>query len=932
MRIHAKILAVVCLLLPAIGVQGQTAASTSLAIGNQRAKIVEGYGELPLAFEANRGQSDSQVKFLSRGAGYGLYLTPTEAVLALKRSAVSHQHSAKQKPSSAVLRIKLLNASRKSIVSGQEQLPGRSNYFVGNDPKKWHTDVRHYAKVRYANIYPGVDLVYYGNQRELEYDFVLQPGANPEQIRLDIEGANRIRVERSDVILTSATGEVRLRSPRIYQDEKGIRHEIGGRYLIKSNHEVGFELAAYNRRRMLVIDPVLAYSTYLGGSGSDYGNSIAVDMVGNAYVTGSTTSADFPMANPIQPTLHGNADAYVTKFNADGSAIVYSTYLGGGSDDAGFGVAVDSAGNAYVTGETDSTDFPTVNAKQPTYGGGDRDAFVVKINPAGSALVYSTYLGGSGSEDAYGGGIAVDATGRAYVTGTTTSTDFPTANAIQPTFGGGEDAFVTKINAAGSAFVYSTYLGGSGVDRGGGIAVNATGDAYVTGGTDSIDFPTANAFQPTLHSGSGNAFVSKLNAAGSAFVYSTYLGGTQDPFGASSVDLALSIAVDNANNAYVTGETDSIDFPIANAIQPTYGGSWGRDGCNEFMFDCPFDAFVTKINPKGNTLVYSTYLGGMYRDAGYSIAVDGAGSAYVTGFSESPDFPSVNAIDAWGEVFVTKINSDGTAFTYSTRIHSGGLESGNGIAVDASGSSYVTGRTAFNSFHTTPLAFQQSLKGKNDAFILKIAPQNLVSVSPQSLSFPQQALGTAGKPKKIIVTNNGSGLLTINKIYIGGANPDDFSQTNTCGSSLPAGASCSVSVTFTPTGKRKRPAMLGISDSDPASPQGAALSGTGTVVSLSKTTLSFGKRPVGTTSAPQNVILTNVGSTQLNFTGITITGTNAGDYSQSNTCGTSIAARANCTITVTFTPTATGKRKAAVSISDDGGGSPQEIQLTGTGT
>jgi hypothetical protein len=895
-----------------------------------QARVVQGYGKLPLAFEANQGQTDAQVKFLSRGAGYSLFFTPTEAVLALSegsqqkpaaRAAKAPVSAGGEAPAlraakariahdkkTAVLRMKLVGANAKAEVIGQDELPGKSNYFIGNDPKKWHTNVRQFAKVRYGDVYPGVDLVYYGHQRELEYDFVLQPGANPQAIRLGIEGARRLRIERGDLVLANAVGDVRLRSPHVYQEANGVRQEVHGRYVITSKNEVGFRVGAYDRRRALVIDPVLAYYTYLGGSGIDYGFGIAVDSAGSAYVTGATGSADFPRVNPIQD--HGGL--FVTKFNTDGSALVYSTHLGGSSYEEAYGIAVDAAGNAYITGWTMSTDFPIVNAIQPNYGGNE-DAFVTKINAAGSALVYSTYLGGSGFD--LGNGIAADSAGNAYVTGVTRSPDFPVVNAFQPLYGGNEDAFVTKINAAGSAFVYSTYLGGNVDDWGIGIAADSAGNAYVTGWTSSSDFPTKQPIQPAIGSTQA-AFVTKFNPDGSGLVYSTFLGGSIGQAGNG-------IAVDSTGNAYATGWTSSTDFPTVHAIQPTFGGGY-------------VDAFAAKINAAGSALIYSTYLGGSENDYGYGIAADSAGNAFVTGLTYSADFPTANAIlptyRRVGDAFVTKFNSDGSTFDYSTYLGVIIFESGSGIAVDAVGSAYVTGTTtSAKNVPITLLAFQQSLKGQSNAFVAKIAQQTFVIVSPVKLGFKTRVVGTTSTAK-ITVTNKGSGTLTINRIYIAGANPGDFAETSTCGSSLAAGASCTVSVTFTPTDKNLKQAALGVSDSDPASPQAIALSGTGTVVSLSKTKLSFGDQPVGKTSAPQNVTLKNVGSTPLNFAGISITGANAGDFSQTNTCGTSIAAGANCTITVTFTPTAKGTRTAAVSISDDGGGSPQKVALTGTGT
>src|SRR5260221_7508459 len=540
-----------------------------------QARILDSYGKLPLSLEANHGQADGQVKFRWGTAGYTLVLTGDEAVLALRagnaagkaktkfpvepRLAASPEAKSGPIPESTpgpVVRKRLQNANPATNVTGTDELEGTSTYLIGSDPTKWRTNVPTYAKVKYEGIYSGIDLVYYGNQWQLEYDFVLQPGASPQASRLGIAGAKQLRLEHGDLVLTSAGGDVHLRSPHIYQEANGVRREVRGGYVMKSKNEVGFEVAGYDRRRALVIDPVLAYSTYLGVRGSDFAADIAVDSSGNAYVTGSTLSTDFPIAKALQPTTHGYYEAFVTKFNGDGSALVYSTYLGGSDFDIGYGIAVDSAGNAYITGNTASTDFPMVNAIQATLGGGE-DAFVTKINADGSALLYSTYLGG-GVYDS-GSGIAVDSAGNAYVAGVTESTDFPTKNAIQGTLHGTKNAFVTKFNGDGSALVYSTYLGGGGTDYGNGIAVDSAGNAYITGQTTSTNFPTENAVQATF-GGAEDAFVTKFNADGSALGYSTYLGG-------SAADIGAGVAVDSAGNACITGNTGSTNFPTNNAFQ-----------------------------------------------------------------------------------------------------------------------------------------------------------------------------------------------------------------------------------------------------------------------------------------------------------------------------------------------------------------------------
>ncbi len=484
------------------------------AAAADQTKLEQSYGKLLLSFEANQGQRNAQVKFLARGPGYALFLTPTEAVLSLKKPTAQHKAARKTPaPSEAVggtvLRMRLVGANPTPRVIGQEELPGKVNYLLGKDPSKWRTGVPTYAKVKYEAVYPGVDLLYYGNQRQLEYDLVLAPGADPHTLTLSFEGADRLEIDtRGELVLHTVGGDLRMHKPLIYQEVAGVRQPIGGGYVRKNERQVGFQVAAYERARPLVIDPVLVYSTYLGGSGYDDGIGIAVDDSGQAYVTGFTGSTDFPIQNPLQSAFGGGfTDAFVAKLNRAGSQLVYSTYLGGNDDDFGGGIAVDHFGQAYVTGHTLSTDFPIQNPLQSTLGGFE-DAFVAKLNRAGSQLVYSTFLGGTDLDR--GLGIAVDHSGQTYVTGFTGSSDFPIQNPLQSVFGGGIfDAFVAKLNRAGSQLVYSTYLGGTSLDSGRGLAVDRFGQAYVTGETGSTDFPTQNPLQPTL-GGFGDAFVTKI--------------------------------------------------------------------------------------------------------------------------------------------------------------------------------------------------------------------------------------------------------------------------------------------------------------------------------------------------------------------------------------------------------------------------------------
>jgi hypothetical protein len=745
------------------------------------AQVREAYGQLPLSFEANRGQAADSIDFVARGPGYAVALSPTEAIFVLRKTEnagrnnddsrvrkISNSLSERNPPSalapSTVLRMNLVGANRAAAVAGQNELEGRVNYLIGSDPAKWRTDVPTFGRVRYAEVYPGIDVIYYGNQRRLEYDFVVAPGRDARAIALEFTGAQKVEVDGAtgDLLVQVGGETIRQHAPVTYQEVAGAgRRKVESRYAIKEGGQVGFEVGEYDASAPLVIDPVLEYSTFLGGSLGDQGRDIAIDSAGNAYVIG-VPSSDFPIANAFQETSNGIQDVFVTKLNAAGSALVYSTYLGGSGYDFGLGIAVDSTGSAYVTGQTSSTDFPTANAFQGKNASGlGNDVFVAKLSPAGSTLVYSTYLGGS-SDDS-GVDIAVDSAGNAYVTGFTSSTDFPTANGLQNIAGGFDngDAFVTKFNAAGSALVYSTHLGGGDSDHGESIDVDSAGNAYVTGSTLSTDFPTVNAFQSTFGGGtsgeSGDAFVTKFNAAGSAMVYSTYLGG-------ESGEIGLGIAVDSAGSAYVTGGTSSDDFPTANALQSTRGGSG--------------DVFVTKFNGTGSALVYSTYLGGNSVETGYGIAVDSAGNAYLTGFTQSTNFPTANpfqgTVGSDLDAFVTKLNAAGTALVYSSYLGGDDSDWAFGIAVDSTGNAYLTGSTDSPCFPTTTGAFDTTLSLDGDAFITKLSetakPSTLTPCASELINIATRIrvltgdsalIGgfiIAGEPKRVIIRGIGPSL------------------------------------------------------------------------------------------------------------------------------------------------------------------------------
>jgi hypothetical protein len=626
-----------------------------------KSALLASIGQVPLSFEANKGQTDPQVRFLSRGNGYGLFLTPSEAVLSLQQDS---------------LHVQFVGANPNPVLSGADQQSTTSNYFIGNAPSQWHTNLANFGRIVYQGLYPGVNLVYYGNQSQLEYDFQVAPGADPGVIQLKFEGAQSMELDRTGNLILHATGgDVVEHAPVLYQETGATRQAVSGQFVLEGNNQVGFRIGNYDHSKPLTIDPVLSFFTYIGGSGRDDGVQLAVDSTGNAYVVGRTFSTNFPTINPVQSARAGSVDAYVSKLNAAGTALVYSTYIGGNEaiDEVANGIAVNAAGEAYVTGYTDASNFPVANAIQATYGGGG-DGFVFKLSASGSTLLYSTYLGGSALDNGFG--IALDTSGNAYVAGYTDSTNFPTANAFQSTNHGGRDAFLTKITSDGSALVYSTYLGGSGSDQAAYqcVAVDSAGSAYLTGGTTSTNFPTVNPFQPTL-AGGGDAFVVKFAPDGSGLVYSSYLGGNTPD------DTGQAIAVDSSGNAYVGGFTNSSSFPTVNAVQPSIGG--GRDG------------FITKISADGSTIIFSTFLGGSGEDRVLALALDGGNNIYATGETLSGNFPTVNATQpnnggGW-DAFVTRMNAAGTALDFSTFLGGNGDDAGSGVAIDVNGNLVVLG-------------------------------------------------------------------------------------------------------------------------------------------------------------------------------------------------------------------------------------------------
>ena len=718
------------------------------AVGEpSRVQLQRAYGKLPLHFIPNQGQTDERVKYYTQGGGYAFFFTPEGVVLSLERDRDQLNRDRKPGKDRFSQQLTLPRPGPRAVVQlnpvgmcpGVEPVAadpqgGKVNYFIGNDPKKWRTNLPTYGAVVYREAYPGIDMKFYGNGRQLEYDLVVRPGADPARVKFQYRGIKGLAVTREgDLAIKLPGGECLIqKKPVVYQEIGGQRVAREGKFKILDDPRqftYGFEVAAYDPKHPLVIDPTLEYSSYLGGGSFDEGCGIAVDSFGCAYVTGYTYSSDFPSNNDlISDHVNITSAVFVTKINGDGSALLYSTLVGGEYDNYSSAIAVDNSGCAYVAGGTMASNFPLQYSYQSAFRGGYWDAFIFKLNSAGNELVYSTYLGGSGLDIARGLAVQGD---YVFVTGKTFSTDFPVKSAAQSTISGGGDGFVTRLHFNGSSLllIYSTYLGGSGDDAGNGIAVDASGNAYVAGATNSRNFPTTFKAGGT---GDYDAFVARFGSNGTR-QYSVRLGG-------SNYDYGEAVAVDGSGNAYVTGYTYSgTGFPTTNALN--LGGVGATQTAETSMKKASsankgggsrtnIDAFVTKIKYDGHSLLYSVRLGGSNNDYGFGIAVDAADCAYVTGGTSSSDFPiTPNHIAGKGggrDVFVTKLNPLGNGAVFSTYLPGNDDEEGFAIAVDGFGSAYVTGYTYSTDF-CTHNAFQSILNrdpgnvGVYDAFVTKIS-------------------------------------------------------------------------------------------------------------------------------------------------------------------------------------------------------------------
>lgn len=815
--------------------------------------------------------------------------------------------------------------------------------------------------VRYADLYPGINVCFHGTGGQLEYDFGLAPGAEVARIRLRFEGAAWVRSEANgDLVIERNGTQIRQHQPRAYQTVNGVRREVAVRMVVDRNNEIRFALGAYDHKRALVIDPVLVYSTYLGGSGgvninfSDYPAGVAADSAGDVYLAGSAASPDFPVTagayktkKPASPDFPA---AFIAKLKSDGSALIYSTFLGGSNADVASGLAVDAAGHAYLTGTALSSDFPLVkpfqsknNDKSQCLAGALRglspcSAFVAELNATGNALLYSSYLGGSGSDSGYA--IALDAQNNAYVSGTTTSTDFPvTGSAAQPTYGGGgSDAFVAKVSATGS-LAYATYLGGSFTDSAASISTDGSGNSYITGATASGDFPhTAGVVQPSLSVGTcgsapcPDAFITKLDPSG-IMVYSTFLGG-------SGSDDGVAIGLDASGDAYLTGVTASTDFPLQSPFQPFPGGAQ--------------NAFVAKLNANATALMFSTYFG--TGAAGGALAVDSTGDVFFAGTlsgSEASSVPLVSPLQSTfsgAGMFLSEFDPTGQNLLFSTYFAGDDYETPTGMAVDNTGDFFLVGSTGSSNFpvyralqNICPLGVNGSnCPDHSEAkpatgFVAKFntgTGKALVFVPESIQDFGTAPVGGSVPGSPILLMNMGTDAVQISNIT---TTSTDFTATSLCVGPLAGGQQCSIQLSFTPQHTLTRNANLVIVDDDVTSPQEVALTGFATgngVVSLSTNTLAFPSQTVGTTQSQQFAIA-NIGSGDLTFASFAINQSSNDGFSQTNNCPvnpSTLAVGAICTVIVSFTPGRAGTiGPDSLEIQSDDVHTPAMVTLSGQG-
>ena len=833
--------------------------SQSLPGGQQNAQKADArtitlLNNLPLYFVENRGQIDSKVKYYAKIRNGRVYFTGEEVVyqfllgdkdqdLRPEKPLMKEDQPPTDKTSTIreeAIRLSFVGANKRARVEGRGEQEAKFSYFRGNDPREWVSGAPSYQSVVTRDLYPGIDLVVSGREGRMKGEYVVRAGGDPTAIHLKYEGAKALNVNaKGQLEIQTPTGMLIEDIPLSYQIIGGKKCEVSSRYQIAADGTVQFQVGAHRKDSELIIDP-LTYSTFLGGAGYENGNAIAADGSGNAYVIGAASSTDFPTTSGAYDTSHnGSTDVFITKLNSSGSAILYSTFLGGTDVEGGTAIAVDGSGNVYGTGQTRSSDFPTTGGAYDTSYNGNDDVFITKLNSSGSALLYSTFLGATAADDAYG--IATDGSGNAYVTGATTSSGFPTTSgAWDTTYNGAGDAFVTKLSSSGDVLLYSTFLGGTGGEEAYGIATDGSGNSYVAGLTNSSSFPVTSGVVDNSYNGNNDAFITKLNSSGSALLYSTFLGGTNYDYGGNR------IAVDGSGNTYVAGYTISSDFPTTSGAYDTSLGGMS-------------DGFITKLNSSGSALLYSTFLGGTSSENLFGMAVDGSGNACVTGITVSSDFPTIiGAYDAsyngGDDVFITKLNSSGSALLYSTFLGGTNNDQARGIATDGSGNAYVTGATFSSDFPTTSGAYDTGFSGGADVFITKL-PTAFPDIRQPiaDISFGNVNVGGSAEQSTTIY-NDGDGTLTVNYISrISGSSEFTF-----VGPNLPFGVSAGsyqdITVRFAPTSAGSKSAAFNVNSDDLDAPNVTFdVSGTGAILTE---TVSTPTTPVGTTNGYINTSYT----------------------------------------------------------------------------
>ena len=759
-------------------------------------QIMDSYGKIPLAFTANIGQADPHVSFTTRGVGCSMFFNSTGTTFLLSReTAASVAGRSLQKKAaldgdikkkmdqdreyeSFAVKTSFVGASENPDVNGEGRLSWNNNYFMGNDHSKWRTDIPNYSKLRFSDVYQGIDLVYYGNKNRIKYDFIVKAGEDPSKISVKYDlgdnGGNSISINaKGQLEISTPLGVIIEEKPLCYQmiGGKKIPVDISYNIIDRSDNIFGFKIGEYDTTEDLTIDPELIYSTFLGGSNIDNGYAIAIDSTGNAYITGSVNSTEYPTtAGAFDLSQNGDYDVFISKLNSTGTALVYSTYLGAGNADYASDIALDSSNCAYVVGNTSSMNFPMINGMFDTSINSTMDAFITKLNASGNALVYSSFLGGSANDTAEG--VVVDSLGFAYVTGITYSSNYPViSGSYDITFNSGEcDAFLTKVNATGTALIFSTYIGGNSYDYAYDLTLDSSGYIYVLCTTYSANFPVTSGSYDTSQNGNYDIAVTKFNTAGSALVYSAFIGG-------SSYEVGNGIAVDSSGNVYITGQTYSSDYPVTTGAYDTIFN--GGD----------YDAFVTKLSPTGISLIYSTFLGGSVTEVGNGIAVDSSGNAYVTGHTYSSNFPTTsNGYDTSFnggdyDAFITKINQAGNALSYASFLGGSGVDSGYGLAVDSGENVYIVGSTRSSNYPVTAGVADSVFNGVCDVFVTKLFSGYTTGALTGTITASLTGTALSGAvvtitPGNYTATSSSTGLYTISGIPIGSSYTMTVTATN----------------------------------------------------------------------------------------------------------------------------------------------------------